>query len=94
MIAIQSKIEFDPEILPAESGKGYYVTARNGPEQCWALAGPYDSHAEALELVDRVREICVEQSPISHFYEFGTAKVPSRKPGTVTKAGLLLRGKV
>jgi hypothetical protein len=47
-----------------------------------------------LELVDRVREICVEQSPISHFYEFGTAKVPSRKPGTVTKAGLLLRGKV
>jgi hypothetical protein len=62
---------------------------RHGAERSRAVLG-----AEALELVDRVREICVEQSPISHFYEFGTAKVPSRKPGTVTKAGLLLRGKV
>jgi hypothetical protein len=78
----------DPEVCTSESGKGYYVTAVDGP-RCWRLAGPYDTHAEALAAVDRVREICVKSEPWSHFYAFGTAKIASRKLGSVTKAGLL-----
>ena len=54
----------------------YYVSAIYGP-RWWALAGPYRSHPEALQEVERVRTLAEQEEPRSVFYAFGTIKMPT-----------------
>lgn len=64
------------------SARAYYVSVVNG-RQRGLLLGPYDSHAQALDNVERVRTFVVERKPEAHFYGFGTASTPAdqARPG-------------
>lgn len=53
----------------------YYVSVIDGPRRA-LLAGPWDTHAEALAAVDTVRELGQRIDPKSHFYAWGTARLP------------------
>jgi len=61
----------------------YYVSVIDGPrigdrievKRLGLLAGPFDTHAEALEKVDVVRRIAEEINAWAHFYAFGTLKL-------------------
>lgn len=52
-------------------GANYYVSVKDGP-QFNVLAGPYKTHAEALEKLEPVRRLANELVPRSWFYAFGT----------------------
>ena len=68
-----------------ESG-GYYTSAIDG-DQYGLLAGPFDSHAQALSWVDRTRAKAEEVNSRAVFFGFGTlrAKDDYRKPGRLNK---------
>ena len=51
----------------------YYVTMIRGRRVAW-LAGPYDTHAEALERVDEAKRRACEINCWHDFDEFGTAR--------------------
>lgn len=57
-------------------GRLYYVTVRDAGRHGYLL-GPYDTHEEALENVDRGRKLAEEANVWSHFYEFGTGSLPA-----------------
>lgn len=40
------------------------------------LAGPYETHAEALSVVEKVRAMAVKANSWAHFYSFGTSSCP------------------
>lgn len=70
----------------------FYVSVKEG--ECYGLlAGPYDTHDEALEMVPEVKRVAQGVDPWAVFYAFGTAKTsPGHcKPGTLNH--LLGRGK-
>jgi hypothetical protein len=72
--------------VPDTAPGPYYVSVKDGPQ--FALAsGPYATHTEALALVDRVRDICVENDGYAHFHSYGTVRC---KP-EVNSAGALQR---
>lgn len=52
----------------------YYVTLRDAGRTAWLL-GPYETHAEALEHVERGRELAYKHDPYTHFMGCGTAKM-------------------
>lgn len=54
-------------------GPGDYFVSAVDNGQFWLLAGPYETHAEALERVDRVRIIACEHEPKAFFYASGRA---------------------
>ena len=54
------------------SARFFYVSVIDGKRRA-LLAGPYDTHAEALALVEQVRRKAYDIDPKSHFYAFGTA---------------------
>jgi len=56
---------------------GYYVSVIDGRRR-GALLGPYGTHDEALENVQRGRNLAYDADPRSHWYAFGTCKVTSR----------------
>ncbi len=60
----------------------FYVSVVDGPDYRF-LAGPYDTHAEALAMVESARRLAVQYDPKAHFYAYGTAKAPAGydKPG-------------
>lgn len=63
--------------------KRYYVTVRDAGRTGWLL-GPYDTHALALENVERGRRLAEQANAYAHFYAFGTASVDGeRQPRTV-----------
>lgn len=55
---------------------GYYVSVIDGPRKGFLL-GPYDTHAEALENVDRGRELALKTDNASRtwFYSYGTCRI-------------------
>lgn len=60
----------------------FYVSAIDGPRHSF-LAGPFDTHEEALGLVDTARQKANEIDPKAWFYAYGTARAPEGydKPG-------------
>jgi hypothetical protein len=70
----------------------YYVSAIDGSK--WALvSGPYETHQEALDLVDKARRIAVSLDPRAHFAGFGTARIKdgSTPPGVLQRWGYSLQ---
>lgn len=61
----------------------FYVSVIDGPriggeievKRFGLLAGPYETHEEALDRVDEVRKIAAEVNAWAHFYAFGTVKL-------------------
>ena len=56
----------------------YYVTARDGP-RTYFLAGPYDTHVEALAAVEPARAIAMDETrnrewARAHFMAYGTSR--------------------
>jgi hypothetical protein len=70
----------------------YYVTAVDG-SSWWKMAGPYDTHQEALGDVRRVYELTekYDRSGKAHFFSWGTCRVKDgdRTPGNLNRAGLM-----
>jgi hypothetical protein len=62
----------------------YYVSVLDGPKH-GLLAGPYDTHQKALDMVGPAKEIAQEVDPWAWFYAFGTCKMPEGydKPGVL-----------
>jgi hypothetical protein len=69
---------------------GYYVTAVDGPSW-WKMAGPYQTHAEALADVDKARGITDKHDGRAWFMGWGTAHVKDGAllPGNLNRAGLI-----
>jgi hypothetical protein len=59
---------------------GYYVTCIDEEtDRRAALAGPFETHEEALAQVDICRRAACEKYPAAHWYLFGTAHIlPTR----------------
>ena len=53
---------------------GYYVTVREA-KRVGFLAGPYDTHVEALSRVDEAARRAKEADAWADFYAFGTTRV-------------------
>jgi len=53
---------------------GYYVTVRDA-DRVGFLAGPYDTHDEALSRVDDAARRAREADAWADFYAFGTSRV-------------------
>jgi hypothetical protein len=62
----------------------FYVSAIDGPRYTF-LAGPFNTHQEALDLVDSARTKANEVDPRAWFYAYGTAQAPEgyEKPGVL-----------
>jgi hypothetical protein len=75
----------------------FYVSVIDGPriggeiavKRMGLLAGPYETHQEALDRVATVRKIAEEVNAWAHFYAFGTIKV-KQPPYPVGKLNHLL----
>lgn len=68
----------------------YFVSAIDG-NQYWLMAGPYASHAEALEAVDGAKRIANEHDGRAWFMGWGTCRLDcgSGRAGSLNRAGLL-----
>ena len=56
--------------------RDYYVTVRDAGHTGWLL-GPFTTHQEALDAVERGRDLANEWNAKAWFMAFGTASVPS-----------------
>jgi hypothetical protein len=76
--------EQEPDTQPGP----YYVSVKDGSRAAF-LSGPYETHEEALALVDRARAICNEHDYRSAFYSFGTCRMKdgSRPPAYLQSLG-------
>jgi hypothetical protein len=78
-----------PESCPPTGG--YYVSAIDGPHY-YLMAGPYQTHGEALADVDKVHSICIDKDSTgkAHWMGWGTChrKDDYRKPGKLNQLGL------
>ena len=70
----------------ANPRKKYYVTMIRG-DRVARLAGPFDTHEEALAHVDQARKVANEVDPRSHWDAFGTSGIESdnHAPGVLNK---------
>lgn len=75
-----------PEICPNTGG--YYVTCMDGPSW-WYMAGPYQTHTEALAAVDKACRIAADIDGKAWFMAWGTvrAKDDYRKPAKLNQLG-------
>jgi hypothetical protein len=64
----------------------YYVTVRDGDRHGYLL-GPYDSHLEALENVDRGNRLAGEADGRAHWYAFGTGRLADDTPTVASVFG-------
>jgi len=61
----------------------YYVSVVDGPrtgdhievKRMGLLAGPFETHDEALDKVNAIRRIAEQVNAWAHFYAFGTVKL-------------------
>jgi hypothetical protein len=81
--------EFACDAVHCPPTGGYYVTCVDGP-QWWKMAGPYQTHAEALADVDRARDIANKIDGRAWFMGWGTAQVKegATEPGRLNKLKL------
>ena len=70
---------------------GFYVSVINGSRK-GLLAGPFDTHEQALALVDPARIAAKQVNDRAHFYAYGTAKVTAKpnRPLPVGKLNTML----
>lgn len=61
--------------MPHTDVRHYYVTMLRGKRVAWLL-GPYETHTEALSMVQAAKRKASELDPWSDFDSFGTASVP------------------
>lgn len=61
------------DIIDMRPGR-YYVTVRDGGRHGYLL-GPYDTHQEALENVERGRDLANDADSRAHWYAFGTGRL-------------------
>ena len=75
--------------MPDTKPGPYYVSVKDGETQFALASGPYPTHTEALALVDRVRDICVENDGYAHFLSYGTVrcKPECNSPGRLQQWG-------
>lgn len=59
-------------------GPGYYVSVIDGTRKA-LVAGPFETHAEALAQVEPEREKWYKLDARSHWYAWGTARVRDDK---------------
>ena len=59
-----------------DEGKSFYVTVVDGRRSGFLL-GPYATHQEAIDNVDRGRRLANEADPRAAFYAFGTSSTHS-----------------
>ena len=69
---------------PSPVSGNYYVSAVDGPKFA-LLAGPYPSHAQALDMVDTVTAVAMKLDPKAAFYGFGTCRMRDdyNRPGVL-----------
>lgn len=60
------------------SAPGFYVSVIDGTRSA-LVAGPFDTHAEALARVQPERDRWYDIDPKSHWYAWGTARVRDDK---------------
>lgn len=67
----------------------YFVSAIDGP-RTYLMAGPYETHADALANVDKALNIAYEHDARAWFMAWGTVRIPgSQKVGRLTALGLI-----
>jgi len=68
----------------------YYVSVVDG-SSWWRMAGPYNTHQDALADVDRVRNIANEHDGRAWFMGWGTIRdrEGKRELGNLNRAGLI-----
>lgn len=77
---------------PAPDTTAFYVSAIDG-DRDWLISGPYDTHQQALDDVDRVRELICAQDGRGHFMAWGTAGFRgAREEAPQGAANALLQG--
>lgn len=64
-----------PHTATRKEGHEYFVSVQDG-EKYAVLAGPYETHDEALHTVTDVRRLAVSRDPRSPWYAFGTCSAP------------------
>lgn len=65
----------------------YYVSAIDAGHY-WLVSGPYGMHADALRMLEPIKNSVIEQSPRSHFFAWGTCRLEDgaeAKPGLIQK---------
>ena len=65
--------------MTLQSDRAYYVTMRRAARVAF-LAGPYETHDEALAKVKAATDLAIEHDPFHHFDEFGTASLAKDFP--------------
>ena len=63
------------QIEPDPRPGAYYVSVVDAGRNC-LLAGPYPTHQEALDLLDKANNIACSLDPRAHFYAYGTCRLP------------------
>lgn len=69
-------------------GSVYFVSCIDGPRRA-LIAGPYPTHAQALQDVEDARKAAEEADPRAAFYAFGTARADgdpfASRPGVLNE---------
>jgi len=67
----------------------YYVSAMEG-NKTWLMAGPYATHRQALQDVQKARDIATEHDPRAWWKAWGTVRVEgASRVGALNKHGLI-----
>jgi hypothetical protein len=68
----------------------YFVSAVDG-DQFWLMAGPYKTHKEAANAVERVNRITCDHDGRGYFYGWGTCRLEenSGRIGSLNRAKLI-----
>jgi hypothetical protein len=56
----------------------YYTSVRDpeDPKKVGFLTGPYKTHQEALDMVDKAKELAYKVNAWAPFYAYGTCRLP------------------
>lgn len=67
-----------------EAGRAFYVTIKRGVHPTkmrrGILLGPYDTHQQALDNVQRGADLACNADPAANFDAFGTCSAPRSRP--------------
>ena len=76
---IRPACDWHPDGCPtADPGRSFFVSVVKPGTRDWrALAGPYDTHLEALAKVKAADWLAQKRDPRAAFYAFGTVQAPS-----------------
>lgn len=87
MATIKPADQYLPSCDPDPRPGYYYCTVMDGP-QYGLLAGPFDTHQEALDRLPKAKEIARGLDARSVFYGFGTARI-ERDDTRIRPGGIL-----